>query len=98
MKGRDGLDPSNHNILTYTGHKVFIRKETRTCINPRVTRVSLFIASVSTPTLKPSHKSTTVGTHRGAHEIKLHENNDIPIYNQVSSRLQVVSGFSRVFD
>jgi hypothetical protein len=75
----------------HTRRMVFIRKDARTCINPSVSRVPLFIASVSTRTLKSSHKSTTVGVHRGAHEIKLHENNDVPIYNQVSSRLELES-------
>jgi hypothetical protein len=54
----------------------------------------LFIASMSAPSLESSHKSTIVGSHCGAHEIKLRENNDVSIYNYVPSRLQVVSGFS----
>jgi hypothetical protein len=33
----------------------------------------------------------SVGAHRGAHEIKLHEINGISIYNQVSSLLEVGS-------
>jgi hypothetical protein len=36
----------------------------------------------------------TVGAHHGAHEIKLRESNVVSIYNQVSSRLQVVSRLS----
>jgi hypothetical protein len=32
-------------------------KETQTCLNPRVPRVPLFFASVSTPTLESSHKN-----------------------------------------
>jgi hypothetical protein len=40
----------------------------------------------------------TVGAHRGAHDIKLCEDNGVSIYNQVSSQLKVVSGFSRVFN
>jgi hypothetical protein len=38
----------------------------------------------------------TVGAHRGAHEIKLHESNDISIYNQVSAQLKVVSVISSI--
>jgi hypothetical protein len=70
----------NHNTLTHTGHRIFILMEVRTCIYPRVSCVPLFFASVSTPTLKSSHKTMTVGTHHGAHEIKLHEINDVSIY------------------
>jgi hypothetical protein len=33
-----------------------------------------------------------VGAHHGAHEIKLHESNDVSIYNQVSSWLEVGFG------
>jgi hypothetical protein len=33
-RGRGGLNPSNHNTPTHTGHRVFIRKETQTCLNP----------------------------------------------------------------
>jgi hypothetical protein len=44
--------------------------------------------------LESSRKSMTVGIHRGAHEIKLHENNDVSISNRVPSWFQVVSGFS----
>jgi hypothetical protein len=51
---------------------------------------------VSTTTLKFSRKTTIVGAHRGAHEIKLCESNVGSIYNQVSSRLKVVSGISSV--
>jgi hypothetical protein len=77
---------------------IFIYKEARTYLNPRVSRVSLFFTSVNTPTLEFSLKSTTVGAHCGAHEIKRPESNGVSIYNQVSSRLQVVSRPSRVFD
>jgi hypothetical protein len=38
----------------------------------------------------------TIGAHYGAHEIKLHESNGISIYNQVSTRLKVVSQISSV--
>jgi hypothetical protein len=38
----------------------------------------------------------TVGAHRGAHEIKLRENNGVSIYNQVSIRLKVVNGIISV--
>jgi hypothetical protein len=38
----------------------------------------------------------TVGTHHAAYEIKLHEDNGVSNYNQVSSRLKVVSRFSQV--
>jgi hypothetical protein len=65
----------------HTGHMVFIRKEAQTCLNPRVPHVPLFFTSVSTPTPKSSRKSMIVGTHCGAHEIKLRENNGILIYN-----------------
>jgi hypothetical protein len=51
---------------------------------------------MSTPTLKPSHKSTIVGAHRGAYEIKLRESNGVLIYNQVSSRFELVLALSRV--
>jgi hypothetical protein len=57
----------------HTGCRVFIRKETRTYLNTHVPRVALFFDSVSTLTLKSSHKTMTVGAHRGAHEIKFHE-------------------------
>jgi hypothetical protein len=65
--------------------RVFICKEARTYLNPRVPVVPLFFASVSTPSLKSSRKTTTVGAHRGAHEIKLRESNGVSIYNLVSS-------------
>jgi hypothetical protein len=81
-------------IRQHTERRVIIRKEARTYLNPRVSHVLLFIASMSTLSLSSSHKSTTVDAHRGAHEIKLRENNDVSIYNQFSSRLQVVSRFS----
>jgi hypothetical protein len=68
--------------------------EARTCLNPRVSHVPMFIASVSTPSLKSNRKSTTVGAHRGSHEIKLLENNGVSICNQVLSRLQVVYAIS----
>jgi hypothetical protein len=93
-RGRGGLDSNNHNTPTHVGHRVFIRKRARTYLNPHAHRIQLLLASVSTPTLKTSHKSTIVGAHHGAHEIKLRESNDISIYNQVSSRLQVVFGLS----
>jgi hypothetical protein len=32
----------------------------------------------------------TVGAHHGANEIKLHESNDVLIYNQVFAQLMVV--------
>jgi hypothetical protein len=83
-RGRGGLDPSNHNIMTHIGYRVFIRKEARTSLNPHVPHVPLFFTRVSTPTLKSSHKTMTVGAHRGAHEIKLRESNDVSIYNKVS--------------
>jgi hypothetical protein len=51
---------------------------------------------MSTPTLKSSHKTMIVGTHHGAHEIKLRERNAILIYNKVSSWLKVVSEISSV--
>jgi hypothetical protein len=38
----------------------------------------------------------TVGTHHGAHEIKLHESNGISVYNQVFAWLKVVSGIFSV--
>jgi hypothetical protein len=77
-----------------TGDRVFIRKEARTCLNPRVPRISLFFASIRTPTLKSSHKTTIVSAHSGAHDIKLPESNGVSIYNQVSSWLKVVSRIS----
>jgi hypothetical protein len=40
----------------HTGCSVFIVTEARTCINPRVSCVTLFFTSVSTSTLKSSHK------------------------------------------
>jgi hypothetical protein len=52
------------------------------------------------PSLESSHKSMIVDAHRGAHNIKLRENNGVSIYNQVPSRAQVVStlrtGYPRV--
>jgi hypothetical protein len=92
------LNPSNHHTPTQIGRMVITRKEAQTYLNSHVSHVPLFIAFVSTPSLKSSHKSMIVGTHRGAHEIKLHENNGISFYNQVPSRLQVVSGLSCVSD
>jgi hypothetical protein len=80
----------------YICRRVFIRKEAQTCLSHRVSHVPLFFVSVSTPTLKFSHKIMTVGAHRGAHEIKLHESNGVSIYNEVSSRLNVVSRISLV--
>jgi hypothetical protein len=68
--------------------------EAQTYLNPRVPCVPFFFASVSTPTLKSSHKTTTISAHHGAHEIKLHETNGVSIYEQVSSRLKVVSEIS----
>jgi hypothetical protein len=59
-----------------------------------VLHVSLFFTSVSTPTLKYSHQTMIVGAHCGAHEIKLCESNDVSIYEQVSSRLKVISRVS----
>jgi hypothetical protein len=47
-----GLNPSNHNTLTHTGRRVFIRKEAQNYLNPRVPHVPLFVVSVSTHTLK----------------------------------------------
>jgi hypothetical protein len=43
--------------LTHTRRRVFILMEAQTYINPRVSCVPLFSMSVSTPTLKSSHKS-----------------------------------------
>jgi hypothetical protein len=87
-------NPSNHNTPTQTERRVFIRMEARTYLNPFVSHVPLFFASMSTPTIKSSHKSMTVGAHHGAQQIKLHESNCVSINNQVSPRLQVVSGLS----
>jgi hypothetical protein len=78
----------NHNTPTYTRHRVFILTEAQTYINPSVHCIPLFFASVSTPTLISRCKTLTVGTHRGAHEIKLHESNGVSINNQVSYRLR----------
>jgi hypothetical protein len=78
----------------HTGRRVFIRKEARTYLNPHVPCVPLFFASVSTPTLKSSCKTTIVDAQCGAHEIKLCESNVISICKQVSSWLNVVSGIS----
>jgi hypothetical protein len=80
--------------MTHIGHRVFICKEASTYLNPHVPRVPFFITFVSTPTFISSHKTTTVGAHRGAHEIKLRDSNSISIYNQVSSWLKVVSEIS----
>jgi hypothetical protein len=95
-RGRGGLDLSNHNTPMHTGRRVFIRKEARTYINPHVPRVPLLFTFVSTPTLKSRHKTMIVGAHRGAHEIKLSESNDVSIYKQVSSQRKVVSRISSV--
>jgi hypothetical protein len=38
----------------------------------------------------------TVGTHRGAHEIKLRESNGVLIYDQVPTWLKVVSMISSI--
>jgi hypothetical protein len=38
----------------------------------------------------------TAGTHRWAHEIKLRESNNVSVYNEVSTRLKVVSEISSV--
>jgi hypothetical protein len=46
---------------TDIGRRVFVRKEARTCLNHRISCVLLFFASVSTPTLKSSHKTMTLG-------------------------------------
>jgi hypothetical protein len=54
-----GLDPRNQNTSTHTGRRLFICKEIQTCPNPHVPHVSLFFTSVSTPTLKSSHKTVT---------------------------------------
>jgi GH25 family lysozyme M1 (1,4-beta-N-acetylmuramidase) len=43
----------------HIGRRVFIRKEGRTYLNSHVPRIPFFLASVSTPTLKSSRKSTT---------------------------------------
>jgi hypothetical protein len=53
---------------------------------------------MSTPILKSSHKTMTVGACCGTHEIKLRESNGVSIYNQVSSWLKVVSGISLVYN
>jgi hypothetical protein len=82
----------------HTGRRVFIRKEARTYLNPCVSRVPLFFASMSTPTLKSSHKTMTIGAHHGAHEIKLRESIGVSIFDQVSSQFKVVFGVSRVFN
>jgi hypothetical protein len=74
-------NPSNHHTITHTGCRVIIRMEAQTCLNPRVSHVPLFITSMSTLSLESSHKSTIVGAHRVAHEMKLHENNAVHIYN-----------------
>jgi hypothetical protein len=55
--------------------------EARTYINPHVPCVSLFFASVSTPTLKSSRKTMIVGAHCGPYKIKLHEINGVSIYS-----------------
>jgi hypothetical protein len=78
----------------HIGHRVFIQKEAQTYLNPRVSHVPFFFASVNTPILKSSRKTMTVGTHRAAHEIKFHGSNGISICKQVPSRLKVVSGIS----
>jgi hypothetical protein len=58
--GVEGVsNQSNHNTPMHIGCRVFIRKEARTCLNPRVPHVPLFFASMSTPTPKSNHKSTT---------------------------------------
>jgi hypothetical protein len=82
----------------YIGRRVFIHKEAQTCLNPCVPHVPLFFALVSTPTLKSSRETMTIGAHRGAHEIILCESNGVSIYNQVSSWLKVVSRISQVFN
>jgi hypothetical protein len=37
-----------------------------------------------------------VGTHHGAHEIKLHESNGVSVYNQFSAQLNVASRISSI--
>jgi hypothetical protein len=54
------LNLIHHHTKTHTGCRVVVRKEARTCLNHRVSHVPLFIASMSTPSLKSSHKSTTI--------------------------------------
>jgi hypothetical protein len=51
--------PSNHHTPTRIGRRVIIRKEARTCLNPHVSRVPLFIASETSPSLESSHKPMT---------------------------------------
>jgi hypothetical protein len=58
-RSRAGFDPSNQNTSVHTRSRVFICREAQTCQNPRVPCVPLFFASVSTHTLKSSHKTTT---------------------------------------
>jgi hypothetical protein len=58
------LDPSNHNTPTYTGWRVVVLWEARTCLNSHVPHVPLFFTSVSTPTLKSSHKTMTYPRYR----------------------------------
>jgi hypothetical protein len=88
----------NQNTPTHIGHRVFILTVVQTCLNPLVPCIPLFFASVSTPTFKFDHKTKTIGTHHGAHEIKICESNGVSIYNQVSSRLIVVSRISPVYN
>jgi hypothetical protein len=59
--GREGLNPTNHNTLTHTGHKAFILTEARTYLNLHVPCGPLFSGSVSTHTLKSSHKIQHLG-------------------------------------
>jgi hypothetical protein len=57
--GVEGVsNPRNHHTPTHIGCRVIIRKEARTCLNPRVPHIPLFFAFVSTPSLKSNHKST----------------------------------------
>jgi hypothetical protein len=55
-RGRGGLDPTDHNTTDAHMMKGFYPHEARTWINPRVSCILLFSTSVSTPTLKSSHK------------------------------------------
>jgi hypothetical protein len=46
----------NHNTLMHTELRVFILTDVRTYLNPRVPCETLLSTSMSTPTLKSSHK------------------------------------------
>jgi hypothetical protein len=61
--------------------KVIIRKEAQTCLNLLVSHVPLFVASVSTPSLESSRKSTIIGAHCDPNISQINDKFRIPQIN-----------------